>query len=176
MTLLVENGQGVPGADSYLSVSDANSYHASVGNDAWLELSDPEKEIFLRRASRDLDLLYGRHYDSDTLTTTQGLLWPRVSYVNRFGFTVAGLPNPVAEATAELALLETTLDVTGPDPGDGNLKLILKKAGGSKDGVELQKEFFSPTSTFGPKLRRIVLLLSSVLDLSSNLYASVARG
>ncbi len=39
MALTVEDGTVVAGADSYLSVADANEYHQSRGNTAWLDLA-----------------------------------------------------------------------------------------------------------------------------------------
>ena len=35
MALIVEDGSGVAGADSYLSVADADGHHADRGNAGW---------------------------------------------------------------------------------------------------------------------------------------------
>ena len=44
MTLTVENGSGLAGADSYVSQADATTYHDGRGNTAWTDLSSDEKD------------------------------------------------------------------------------------------------------------------------------------
>ena len=45
MTLIVEDGTGLANAESYVSVADATTYHANIGNTAWAAItSDATKE------------------------------------------------------------------------------------------------------------------------------------
>lgn len=95
MALIVEDGTGLPNADSYLSVVAADAYHAAMGNDAvWQPLNATDKEAALRRATQYLDTRY--RWRGEPLTTTQALAWPRTS---------AQWPvRRLQDATAELAL------------------------------------------------------------------------
>lgn len=94
MALIVEDGTGLPNADSYLSVADADAYHAAMGNTAWQPLASAEKEAALRRATQYLDTRY--RWRGQRLTTTQALEWPRS--------TAAWPVRRLQDATAELAL------------------------------------------------------------------------
>lgn len=94
MALIVEDGTGMPDADSYLSVVAADAYHAAVGNAVWQPLPAADKEAALRRATQYLDTRY--RWRGEPLTTTQALAWPRTS---------AQWPvRRLQDATAELAL------------------------------------------------------------------------
>jgi hypothetical protein len=182
MTLLVETGDGLEGAESYISVADADEHHALYGNEGWLDFSDDEKEILLRRASRDIDILYGSRYDSVLLSTTQGLLWPRRTYTNAVGYSISGLPSQVKAATAELALILGTLSDAGPLAGsildansdeDANVQSFTK----SIDGVgSVSKTYFGPGHNNWDSLSRVTLLLRPLLGVSSARYARVVRG
>ena len=52
MALIVEDGSIVTGAESYISVADASTYHSNRGNTAWASLStDAIREQCLRKAT-----------------------------------------------------------------------------------------------------------------------------
>ena len=173
MALITEDGTGLINSESYISVTDATTYHANFGNDAWVNLDVSQQEIYLRKASRDIDALYGTSYLSSMLTTTQALLWPRNSYTNFYGITVTGIPVQLKNTVAELALLNASVDVLGPTDNAGNLKMDLVKV----DTIETRKEYFAPTSSIAPKMRKIALLIQPLLKSGSNgLYAEVVRG
>jgi hypothetical protein len=170
--LVVEDGTGLTIADSYISLEQADLYHEAMGNEAWATLGPDEKIVFLRRASRDLDILFSSSYLSTRLTTTQALQWPRVEYKNEFGVTVTGLPRELVQAVAELALVESTTDVLGPISGEDNVKHTTKKLG----SLEKTVEYFSPSQTYADTLRRIRLLLSGLVIGGSSRYVRVGRG
>jgi hypothetical protein len=44
MTLIVETGQGLPDAESFISVADADTYFTARGNAVWAALTDDAKE------------------------------------------------------------------------------------------------------------------------------------
>lgn len=182
MTLVVEDGTGLDDAASYISVADADAHHAAYGNEVWTDFSDDEKEILLRRASRDLDILYGSRYDSLLLNTTQALLWPRRTYTNAVGYSITGLPSQVKAATAELALIEGQLDTTNALAGsilaantdpDVNLQSISK----TLDGIgSISKSYFSPGHSNWDKLSTVTLLLRPLLAIDTGQYVRVRRG
>lgn len=94
--LIVETGAGVPGAESFASVADADAYHAARGNEAWAGLSESRREQCLRLATDYMEAVYGRLWLSERRTEAQGLSWPRVGW--------PGVPAPVRIACVELAL------------------------------------------------------------------------
>lgn len=171
MSLIVEDGTGLTASESYVSVAGATTYHSNFGNDAWTNLDPTTQEIYLRKATRDLDLIFGRSYLSTSLTKTQVLLWPRTSFVNSDGFTVTGIPAQLANATAELALLNATVDVVGPTDGTGNLKMNIQKVG----DLETRQEFFAPTASMAPKMRRINLMMQPLCQ-AMGITIPVVRG
>jgi hypothetical protein len=170
MTLIVETGAGLSTAESYISVADATSYFLSFGgSDAWSSLDD--QEVALRRASRDLDTLYGASFPSTLLNSSQALLFPRTPFTDRNGRNVSGVPPVLGYATAELALLNASSDATGPASEAGNVKSKRIKA----EGVEKQVEYFSPSSATSSALRKVNLLLSPYLN-GSSMSFRVVRG
>lgn len=96
MALIVETGEGLPGAESFASVADADAYLGDRGHTAWAALAEPAKEAALRLATDHMEAVYGRLWRSERRTDAQGLSWPRVGW--------AGVPVAVRNACAELAL------------------------------------------------------------------------
>lgn len=106
MPLTVEDGSGVAGADSYISITDADTYFGARGNPSqWTSLGMEEKEAFLRVAATFEDGAY--QWKGHRKTTMQGLDWPREEVVDDEGDAVADdvVPRNVIYAQAELGLL-----------------------------------------------------------------------
>lgn len=106
MALTVEDGSVVAGADSYLSLADANTYWESYGNPAtWTGKSDAEREGFLRSATRWLDANYRWRGTIEDASTPQVLGWPRTGVTDDEGREVAedSVPQRLKDATAEMA-------------------------------------------------------------------------
>lgn len=115
MTLVVETGEGLSNAESYISVADADSYHANRANTAWAALSTPNKEAYLRRATDYMVQSYRQKWKGVRMTATQALDWPRAEVyaepalygaVGDFPYLVPNdiVPTEVARACAELGL------------------------------------------------------------------------
>ncbi len=95
MSLIVEDGTGRPDSDSYVSINDADAYHAQFGNAAWALASPTEKESALRRATQYIDTSYT--FRGERLTDEQALAWPR---------SIRAWPvRPVINAACELGLI-----------------------------------------------------------------------
>lgn len=112
MTLIVEDGSNVSGANSYGSVADADAYHSARGNAAWTEAStspDQGKTAALIRATAAIDAKYrGRWPGYRTSGRHQSLEWPRTAAYDIEGNPIAGteIPQEVKDATFEAALRE----------------------------------------------------------------------
>lgn len=85
--LIVEDGTGVVGADSFASVAEADAYHVAFGNTAWASLPEATKEVLLRTATRYVRLNYQTAFTA----------WPLALYADRL--------KALKDATAELAFI-----------------------------------------------------------------------
>lgn len=121
-TFTVEDGTGVAGANSYLSIADADQYHFDIGTAAtsWDDLTDAQKQQALRNATRYLDNQYGRRWKGSRTDRVNVLDWPRAFVIDTDGFTVESnvVPQGLKDACAEAALrdLDTTQNPTGLTP------------------------------------------------------------
>jgi len=114
MPLIVETGAVVANANSYVSLDDANAYHAARGNSTWTG-TDAAKEAAVLRAMDYLEKLnwQGDDYDGPAgASGKQPLKWPRRGvvlggYVWPWDEVHPGVQNALCEA----ALIELT------DPG-----------------------------------------------------------
>jgi len=112
MALIVEDGTGLPTAESYISVADATTYHIINGTgDDWDAVDD--KEAAMRKATAYMTQAYRLRWKGMRAHLTQRLDWPRlyvpildapsgygfVSYVND-----QVVPEEVKAACAILAL------------------------------------------------------------------------
>lgn len=112
MALIVETGAIIAGADSYVSVTDCDTYHADRGNTAWTG-TDAVKEHALRKAVAYLDGHYRNRLKGIMVDPIkQNLAWPRYDVVID-GVTLARSPIPqrIRYAQCELALIALSADL-----------------------------------------------------------------
>jgi len=111
--LIVETGTGMAGAESYVTVAEADTYHTARGNEAsWSDLDTDVKEQFLRRATDYMIEVYRQRWKGRRLNFTQALDWPRygvqvedIGYDRYIAYLPANsVPQAVKNACAELAL------------------------------------------------------------------------
>jgi hypothetical protein len=111
VTLVVEDGTGIAGANSYVAATFADTYNEARGRSAWALLDAEAKAIALIKATEALDALYP--WIGTKASRLQGLQWPRhqgvdsagesVLLIDRDGFDIEGVPIAVQNATAEAA-------------------------------------------------------------------------
>ncbi len=105
MSLIVEDGSIFPGAESYISVSEANLYHDNLGNTAWAAANVPQKEQALRKATNYMTALYSSKWRGSRVSAGQVLDWPRDhAYVHDFLVPSTAIPSPIKTACADLAV------------------------------------------------------------------------
>jgi hypothetical protein len=154
MTLIVEDGSIVTGAESYISVSDASNYHTVRGNTAWAALTtDALREAALRRATDYMRQAYRSRWQGYKVNEEQALDWPRYD-VEVEGYAVDSdiVPTEVKNACAELALRASAADLN-PDLTQG----VLSEQVGS---IQVTYDKASPQFT---RYRAIDALLSPYL-------------
>lgn len=119
MALIVETGAVVAGAESYISVTDADTHHSNFGNTAWAALTTTAKEQYLRRATQHMLQMYRPRWKGYRKDASQVLDWPRsFVYLEPFVHGAVGswpflvsdtiVPNEVKTACADLALKAST--------------------------------------------------------------------
>lgn len=124
--LIVEDGTGVANADSYVSVAEADAYHASRGNTLWAAITLERKEQLLRRASDYLTNTYYGGWIGVAAFNVNLLAWPRNPIEPRhYGLFDLAVPLPVRQAVAELALIANTISLI-PQPSNTRGKKRVK--------------------------------------------------
>ena len=111
MALIVEDGSIVAGAESFCTVSFADTYHSNRGNTAWTG-TDAVKEAALRKAADYMMQAYRGRWQGLRVEDGQALDWPR-SWVVVDGYAVLStiVPNEVKAACAQLALRALSADL-----------------------------------------------------------------
>lgn len=90
MALEVEDGTGKTDAESYISVTDADTYFSKRGITLWATLLTEEKEQALRRSTDYLGQVYRLRWKGARAVANQALDWPR-SFVEQEDYEYAGL-------------------------------------------------------------------------------------
>lgn len=122
MALVVETGTGSATGESYISVTDADTYHSDRGNATWATLTTAVKEQNLRKATEYMLQQYRIRWKGVRMTSTQALDWPRAYVYLEAVVTGANqeFPNLVADnivpvevkrACAELALKASSAEL-----------------------------------------------------------------
>jgi hypothetical protein len=106
MALILEDGTGVTGANSYASLVEALAYHADHGNLTWATSTDPLRTAALIRGSAAIDGIFGGRWQGTRMLEDQGLDWPRVGAYDRDGFYLDDLPDAVKNMAMEAAIVE----------------------------------------------------------------------
>lgn len=108
MALVVEDGSGLAGAESYVSVADCAGYATARGL-AFPTTDAALCEQALRRATAWLDDRYARRFPgARRRLRAQALEWPRVGVTDANGYSVpeTEVPTEVVRATCEAAVRE----------------------------------------------------------------------
>jgi hypothetical protein len=141
MSLTVEDGTLVTGADSYVSLANADIYWSANGEPAaWTALDDAGKEAKLRSAARYLNDGQRLPFTGAQRAWDQPLAWPRTGATN-YGMTVPSDVIPPAVIEAQL-----WLTVNGQAAGVGGTVSSPALTGNVKREQlgPLEKEYFSP--------------------------------
>jgi len=92
---IVEDGTGLPDANSYVSVAEADAFHADRNNAAWTG-ADAVKQAALVKATDYVSQKYDTRWKDMPDTDEQGLYWPVTC--------IDGIPARLKQAVCLLAL------------------------------------------------------------------------
>lgn len=109
MTLIVEDGSALAGAESYVTLTEADEYFALRGFSVWETLTVDQKEQAIRRATDFMVARYRAAWKGYRALPTQALDWPRIGVVineGRWSVPVGDsvVPAEVKKANCELAI------------------------------------------------------------------------
>lgn len=158
MALTAEDGTGVYGAESYVSVADADTYWGGRTHTAfyaaWDAATTAVKEGALREASTYLDATWGAYFRGKRRGYVQGLYWPRSDALDDAGYPLPDLPPEIVNATCELAGRAVSARLASDEAKGGKVKR--QKVGDIEreffEGASVEKRFGSVNGILAPVL------------------------
>ncbi len=165
MTLSVESGIGVQGAEAYASIATIGAYWTKRSHMAlattWSAATDAQKEGAAREASTYLDATFGAFYRGARRGRVQGLMWPRSDAKEEAGYDLPGLPSEIVTATCELAARALSAPLASDVDLGARVKSQTKKVG----PIEKTTEYFDGGSEVTKTSYGMVsLMLAPVLN------------
>ncbi len=154
-SLIIENGSGVPGANSFATLSAADAYHADRANIAWSLAAQGERESALIRAGQYLN---GLAWKGRKTGRGNAMAWPRQGVVDDDGFPLDGadVPMEVIWAQCEASLRELiSPGMLSPDLPRGG-SVAREKVG------DIEVEYESGAAP-GPRVSALDRLLAGLL-------------
>lgn len=125
ITLVVENGTGLPDANSYCDLDYAVEYCTMKGYTDWLKLPENQQKIFIIRGTEFVDNFYTwkgiRHRQS------QSMAFPRDDIYDDDRYPVDGIPDKLKKACIEAAFLASSSANTLFSTKDENGKVKKQK-------------------------------------------------
>lgn len=160
MAITIEDGTIIAGADSYITVAEADTIIAKYGKDSkWSSKVDSEKEALLVQAAGYLDTKY--NWKGTLVNLSQEMSFPRCGiYVDDMLVSESSIPTAIKRAQAFLAAeaIDTPLFSTkqGTD-GSGALTANKVKVG----PIEIEKSFDEngSTSSMQPRFTEVDALV-----------------
>ena len=108
MTIVVEDGSGVVGAESYHTRSFFDEFVSAWGLGDPSGYTDEQYEPAARRGSLVFDSVYGIRFNGYPVSGSQGLKFPMTGLVDARSYSLPNLPTQVKQAAAALTWYELT--------------------------------------------------------------------
>jgi hypothetical protein len=179
MALLVEDGSGVTGAESYIDIVFFEAFCSDWGLSLPAAASTSDKEAALRRGSLIFDSLYGSRFAGTPVSSSQGLVFPMTDLLDRRGFELPVLPLQVKQAAAVFARQELNSPMSMfPVVTPGKVKKSVEAGDVSVEYDVASISGMGFTVGSRPILSIVESILSPILSLASGvrpLYGSVTR-
>lgn len=141
--LIVEDGNLVEGANSYVSMKEATAYQRRFNRQDWLGLSEDEKKASLIKATQYVDNQFT--WKGRRKYQTQELGFPRVMLLDLDGFEVTGIPARLKQAICEAAYYGYQTDLFQTyESEQGIIKRNKERVEGA---VEKEVEYFNSKET-----------------------------
>lgn len=166
ITLVVETGAGIAGANTYYSLASANSYFQSRGVTTWEDADSADKQVSLIKATSYMETL---PWIGLKTYSTNPLDWPRRNVVDKNGYYVSAtaIPLQIKQGQAEVALRYLTGSDPLPDLADSG-QIVRERV----DVIEV--EYTAQGKTAQPTFSYVDALFSQFLLSSLNVNLSRA--
>lgn len=105
VNLIVENGSGLPNANSYCDLDYALEYCTMKGYTSWQSLSETEQKVFIIRGTEFVDNFY--NWRGRKGTGGQALSFPRIDLYDDDQYLIHGIPEKLKKACLEAAFLNS---------------------------------------------------------------------
>ena len=106
VTLIVEDGSGLPNANSYCDLDYALEYCTMKGYTSWQSLSENEQKVFIIRGTEFVDNFY--NWRGIRGKGSQSLSFPRIDLYDDDHYLINGIPDKLKKACLEAAFLNST--------------------------------------------------------------------
>ena len=156
MTIVVEDGTSVSGANSYVTTDELRTYADLRGLS--YPSDDVDIEILLIKAADYLESFRDR-YKGDKSASTNALQWPRTDvYIDGYSITKTTIPTELKNAQIQIALDAQTVEIS---PNE----LATDKGDRKKEKVDvIEVEYFERSNKrTQPKFTKAMYFLSPLL-------------
>ena len=106
VNLIVENGSGLPNANSYCDLDYALEYCTMKGYTSWQSLSENEQKVFIIRGTEFVDNFF--NWRGRKGKGSQALSFPRIDLYDDDQYLIHGIPEKLKKACLEAAFLNST--------------------------------------------------------------------
>ena len=106
VTLIVEDGSGLPDANSYCDLDYALEYCTNKGYTSWQSLSETEQKVFIIRGTEFIDNFF--NWKGRKGKGSQALSFPRLDLYDDDHYLICGVPDKLKKACLEAAFLNST--------------------------------------------------------------------
>ena len=106
VNLIVEDGSGLPNANSYCDLDFALEYCTNKGYTSWLSLSENEQKVFIIRGTEFIDNFF--NWKGRKGKGSQALSFPRLDLYDDDHYLICGIPDKLKKACLEAAFLNST--------------------------------------------------------------------
>jgi len=106
IAFVVEDGTGLPNANSYCDLDYALEYCVSKGYTNWLSLTEDMQKIFIIRGTEFVDNFY--NWKGRRGSQSQSMAFPRLDLYDDDNYEVRGIPDKLKKACIEAAFLNSS--------------------------------------------------------------------
>lgn len=118
--LVVEDGSGLPNANSYVSLANTDIYFTERNNQVWLAAEGVDKDSALIRATDYVDIMY--EFAGVRASAEQALEWPRNNAYDVYGTHLTGVPRVLERVVMELAVRALQQELLPDNEYSGKIK------------------------------------------------------
>lgn len=106
ISFVVEDGTGLPNANSYCDLDYALEYCVSKGYTNWLSLTEDMQKVYIIRGTEFVDNFY--NWKGRRGSQSQSMAFPRLDLYDEDHYEVRGVPDKLKKACIEAAFLNSS--------------------------------------------------------------------